>query len=429
MRILYLVHQYLPRHRAGTEVYTHSLAKALAARHEVLVYCREPAMDGGAAPAVDDVLEGVPVRRVAAHTAGRAPATPWGRFRDAYRNPRIAADLAATLERFRPDILHIQHLKDLTVDAPAMARAAGIPVVYTLHDYWGVCPNAQYVRPGGGICHGPHLWLECGRCAAYGLGMPWLTPAAPAMIPLFAERQRRIDRGIGAVDLFVAPSRFLRDRYAAGGFPAERIRLLENGLDVTRLGEPPPRRPGAPRRYAFIGSLAWQKGVHVAVEAFRTLGDTGAELRVWGGEHVFPDYAARLRRLAEGCPWIRLEGELHPNRVGEALAWADYLIVPSVWWENSPVTIREAYHCGVPVIASRLGALEEKVPEGVGGLLFRPGDPADLARVIRRTLEDADLLATLRANLPRVETIDEHGERVEALYAELLEGRRARPRA
>jgi glycosyltransferase involved in cell wall biosynthesis len=424
MRILYLVHQYLPRHLAGTEVYTHSLAKALSARHEVLVYCHEPALDGGAQPAVDDALEGVAVRRVAARTAGRAPASPLALFRAGYRNRRIAADLAETLARYRPDVVHVQHLKDLTVDALPMARVAGAGVVYTLHDYWGICPNAQYVRPGGGICHGPHLWLECGRCAAYGLGKPWLTPAAPAMIPFFAARQRAIDRAMAGADLFLSPSRFLRDRYVAGGLPAERLRVLENGLDVARLGGCPAERGAFRGHYAYVGSLAWQKGVHVAVEAFRTLGDMGAELRIWGGEHAFPDYARRLRRLAAGCDWIRFEGELDPNRVGEALTWADYLVVPSLWWENSPVTIQEAYCSGVPVLASRLGALEEKVPEGVGGLLFVPGDPADLARTVRRTLAERDLLEALRATLPAVETITAHAEEVEALYEELWEARR-----
>jgi glycosyltransferase involved in cell wall biosynthesis len=426
MRILYLVHQYLPRHRAGTEVYTHSLAKALAARHDVLVYCHERALDGGAHPAVDEALEGVPVRRVAAHTAGHALASPLALFRAGYRNPRIAADLAETLGRFRPDVVHVQHLKDLTVDALPLARAAGAAVAYTLHDYWGLCPNAQFVRPGGGICHGPHLWLECGRCAAYGLGKPWLTPAAPAAIPLFAARQRAIRRAMAHVDLFLSPSRFLRDRYVAGGLPAERLRVLENGLDVARLAGCPAERGALRGHYAYVGSLAWQKGVHVAVEAFRALGGTGAELRIWGGEHAYPDYARRLRRLAAGCDWIRFEGELDSNRVGEALAWADYLVVPSLWWENSPVTIREAFHAGVPVLASRLGALEEKVCEGLGGLLFRPGDPADLARVVRRTLEEADLLEALRAKIPPVETIAAHAAEVEALYEGLREVHRGR---
>ncbi len=426
MRILYLVHQYLPRHQAGTEIYTHSLARAMAQRHECLVYTHEPAMDGGDVAAIDDTWGGVPVRRVAAWTSGHRYRTPIGLFQQSYRNSLITADLRATLARWHPDVVHVQHLKDLSAEALSLADRAGCPIVTTLNDYWGVCPNAQFVRPGGGICHGPHFWLECGRCAAYRLGHPALTVAAPAMLPLFADRDRLLRREVAHVDLFLAPSRFLQDKYVQFGYPADRFRVLEYGLDATRLAGCPSAREGYRKRYAYIGSLAWQKGVHVLVEAFRRLGEPGAELRIWGGDRAFPDYARMLRRLAEGCPGIRFEGELDSNRVGDALAWADYQIVPSVWWENSPVAIREAYYCHVPVIASRLGAMEEKVLDGVSGLLFAPGSVADLARVLRRTVDEPALLPSLRAGIPPVITMDEHAGEVEAIYARLLAERRAR---
>lgn len=424
MRILYLVHQYLPRHKAGTEIYTHSLAKAMSARHECLVYTHEPALDGGEAPFVEDSFEGVRVRRVAAYTSGGAPRSPIGLFERSYRNPAIGADLRETLERFRPDLVHVQHLKDLSVDVLSSAHRAGVPIAYTLNDFWGVCPNAQLVRPGGGICHGAPLWLACGRCAAYRLGQPALTVAAPAMIPLFARRQRVLRQEMAHVDLFLAPSAFLRDKYVAHGYPADRFRVVEYGLDVARLAGCPSERQGFRKRYAYIGSLAWQKGVHVLIEAFRRLGEPGAELRIWGGDQAFPAYARDLRRAAEGCPGIRFEGELDSNRIGEALAWADYQVIPSVWFENSPVTIREAYHCQVPVIASRLGAMAEKVPDGVSGLLFRAGDADDLARVLRRTLDEPELLPSLRAGIPKVVTMDEHIGEIEGIYKQLLEARR-----
>jgi len=423
MRILYLVHQYLPRHRAGTEIYTHSLARAMTRRHECLVYTHEPAMDGGDIFAVNDAWEGVPVRRVSAWTAGHRHRTPLGLFQRSYRNPRIAEDLRALIARWQPDVVHVQHLKDLSAEALSIAHGAGCPIVYTLNDYWGLCPNAQFVRPGGGICRGPHLWLECGRCAAYRLGHPSLSAAAPAMIPLFADRARLLRSEMTQVDLFLAPSHFLRDRYVAGGYPAEQFRVLEYGLDARRLAGGRHAREGLRRHYAYVGSLAWQKGVHVLVDAFLRLQEPGAELRIWGGDRAFPEYSEMLRRMAEGCPGIHFMGELDPNRIGEALAWADYQIVPSVWWENSPVTIREAFYCGVPVIASRLGAMEEKVQDGVSGLLFAPGDAADLARVLRRTVDEPGLLETLRAGIPPVVTMEEHVAEVEAIYAGLVGGR------
>jgi len=419
MRILFIVHQYPPRHRSGTEQYTHHLAKELGARHDVMVYTHEAALDGSATPATDETYDGVAVHRAAAWPQGVSP-RPWELFRWSYANPRIEADFAAALDRFRPDLIHIQHLKDVSAGVIGMAAAQAIPVVMTLHDYWAICPNAQCIRPDGALCWRTHARVECGLCAAERLAQPALRFAAPLMAPLFWARQSYLRRQMRQVRRFVAPSRFLRERYIAAGYAPERIIPVEIGLAPGHV-QPIARPQGSfHRRYAFIGSLAWQKGAHTMIEAFRRLGDAGAELRVWGSLQTFPDYAQRLRALAEGCPWIRLEGELDYDRVGEALAWADYLIVPSVWWENSPATIQEAYTMGVPVIASDCGALAEKVQHERSGLLFVAGDAEDLARALRRTLADPTLLDALRAGLPRVKTMAELAGEMEQLYAEVI---------
>lgn len=433
MRILYPVHQFLPRHTGGVEVYSHSLARVMARRHRVLVYCHEAALDGGALRGVEGEHEGVPVRRVAAFVGAERRPPPWRTFARSYRNGTILDDFRRTLEAFRPDVVHVQHLKDLSVDIPRACAPADVPVVMTLHDYWAVCANAQRVRPDGAICLGTHWWVECGRCAAERIGSPALGLAAPLAAPLFWRRDRAVRRALDGVSLLISPSAFLRDRLVEAGVPAGRIRVLEHGLEPERIwgasgGEERTAsgRPAFRGHYAYLGSLAWQKGVHVLVEAFARLNAEGAELRVWGDPEVFPEYSARLREAAAGHPRIHLEGPLPSDRVGEALSWADYLVVPSLWWENSPVTILEAYHAGVPVIASRLGALAEKVVDGVGGLLFAPGDVADLCRVLADTLERPDLLDALRRTLPPVATMDEHARALEAIYREVREGKALR---
>ncbi len=418
MRILQVIHQYLPRHRAGSELYTHSLAKELARRHEVLVYCHEAALDGGNMPFVMDSYDGVPVRRVAGWL-GKTPPPPWTLFEHNYHNALIEADYTSFIETFRPDIVHVQHLKDLSVGLLGATARRGIPLVMTLHDYWAICPNAQFVRPGARICQSTHAQIECGFCAAERLRSPALRWAAPLMAPLFWARRRAIRAQMRYVQRFIAPSEFLRQRYIAAGFAPHRLLQLENGLDLGRIAAATvAARPAFRGHYAFIGSLAWQKGAHVAVEAFRALGDVGAQLRLWGNPQAFPDYVRDLQARAAGCSWIRFEGEADDAQVAQALAWADYLLVPSLWWENSPVTIQEAYAAGVPVIASRLGALPEKVHDGRSGLLFRPGDAQDLVRIIRRTLGEPTLWQALRAGLPEPIGMPAHAACIERLYEE-----------
>lgn len=121
-------------------------------------------------------------------------------------------------------------------------------------------------------------------------------------------------------------------------------------------------------------------------------------------------------------PHIRFAGALDPSHVGAALRGLDCLIVPSVWYENSPLVIQEAYALGVPVVASRLGALTEKVQEGVTGRLFAPGDPADLARVLGELIAQPAQLAALRSNIRPGPDMREHAVEMLGLYEGLLRG-------
>jgi len=417
MRILHVVHQYLPHRQAGVEIYTHSLAKELGRRHQVTVYCHEPSLIHSGRGFRQDSYEGVWVRRV----AGGTPSTPLDQFIGDFQNRHFAQDYAAFLGSFRPDLVHVQHLKGLSANLLAITAQRGIPIVMTLHDYWALCPNAQFIRPTETICPGWRAGLACGICAAHRLGLPRLGALAALMAPLFWARQAVIKRQMKRVSAFISPSRFLRDRYVQAGYGAERFRIIENGLDLARLTGVEPNRRELRAHYAYIGSLAWQKGVHVLIEAFRDL-EAPAELRIWGDPNTFPEYAARLRDLVKGQANIRLAGRLPRDRIGEALAWADYLIVPSLWWENSPTVILEAYAAGVPVIASRLGAMSEKVIEGVSGILFEPGEVRDLRRVLQRTIGDPSLWQRLSAGLPRVESMTEHARKIEAIYEQLLSG-------
>ncbi|MEJ5200530.1 MAG: glycosyltransferase, partial [Anaerolineae bacterium] len=242
---------------------------------------------------------------------------------------------------------------------------------------------------------------------------------------LFAYRNRYLARLCAGVDLFVAPSRFLRDQYVRHGFPAERIVVLENGLDTARLQhEPDPPLPVPLTRphFGFLGALAWQKGVHVLIDAFNQM-PQNASLTVYGDETTFPDYVARLKAAARH-PHIRFAGRLDPRYVGAALRQMDALIVPSLWYENSPVTIQEAFAVGVPVIASRLGALAEKVQDGVTGRLFAAGDSADLARVLTELTAQPEQLALLRANIRPGPTIEQHAAELLNLYDRLNRPRR-----
>ena len=168
-------------------------------------------------------------------------------------------------------------------------------------------------------------------------------------------------------------------------------------------------------RFAYLGSLAWQKGVHVLVEAFIGIPAADATLRIYGSPDVFPDYAARLHQIADPAN-TSFEGLVPNEEVGRVLAEADVVIVPSLWYENSPVVIQEAFTAGVPVIASQIGALTEKVQHGVDGLLCTPGDVGALRETLRSFIERPGQIEGFRTRIPRPITLQQHSEEMERIY-------------
>jgi glycosyltransferase involved in cell wall biosynthesis len=292
-------------------------------------------------------------------------------------------------------------------------------VLLTLHDYWFICGNSQLIWPDRQTCQGKAWGLNCVRCAAAArFPSPLVRWLRPALAPLFQYRDRMVGQAARQADQFISPSKFLIERYIAAGFPASRFLHLENGLCVEPIRRFPWHPVDRPLRVTFLGSLAWQKGVHILVQAFSGLPDGIARLRIWGDPAVFPDYAKSLQDLS-AHPNVEFMGRIANERVGEVLADSDVMVVPSLWYENSPVVIQEARAAGVPVVASGHGALAEKVRHDVDGLLFPPGDVAALRQALWRLADEPDLLPRLRRNIPPAMDMDQHVQELEDIYRRL----------
>lgn len=415
MRIGLTVHKYPPAALGGTEVYTASLAAALVrAGHAVSVFFPQAGLD---APAQSTGPGGETLWRVPL-PASRAAENPAAQFWHTFRDRGIEAEFALFLDAAQPHVLHFQHVQG--VSARLIHLAAGRPRVATLHDYWYFCANSQLIRPDHLPCAGPSPGCRnCVDCATTRAGLEPLRALRPLTALPLAYRNRVLRDAAAQIDRFIAPSAFLRDQYVRQGFPAERMTVLENGLDLRRLaGEALPASAVRPH-FGFLGALAWQKGVHVLIDAFNRLPPDAASLTIFGSDRAFPAYGAELRALARH-PQIRFAGALPFDAVGGALRSLDALVTPSLWYENSPLVIQEAYAVGVPVIASRLGALEEKVQDGVTGRLFPAGDAAALAAVLHDIVGAPEQLAQYGRRLPAPPDSDSHAAAVAAMYEELL---------
>jgi glycosyltransferase involved in cell wall biosynthesis len=452
MRVLLVSHGLPPWSVAGTETYTLSLARALRAHHEVAVFTTRA--DGGPDLSLQSAeTDGVPVDFVVNRLDG------WDMLMEA-RQPPVEERFREVLRRRAPDVIHFQHEIKLSAGLVDVARAEGRPALLTLHDYWFACPHVTLLRRDLRVCDLPGRLSACVRCdfataflngierEDYVVGMPEELLSASDAARLralydgfgdgtpppgvdageaerFAARRALIqsfllDRLI-RFDLLVSPSRFLAERFQELGVPAGRLRVVPNGIELGGLRPGP--APEGPPRFVFLGTFNKHKGLHVLVEAMNRL-EPGAAFLDVHGDSSDRKYREWVRALARH-PGIVFHGGYDQARLPELLRVATAVVVPSVWFENYPIAIREAFAAGVPVVASDLGALPESVKDGVDGLLFQPGDAEDLARVLRRFVDEPELGAALRRGIAKVKSIAEAAAELERLYAEV--GARPRP--
>jgi glycosyltransferase involved in cell wall biosynthesis len=409
MRILHLVHQYMPEHVGGTELYTRWLTHALSRRgHQITIFYRRSAAGVGLEERME---EGVRV-----WTVWHGLVTPPRRLLSTFRDPPVERAFERVLDQANPDLVHVEHLMGLPVALIHSIRRRGVPYVVTLWDFWWVCANAQLLTNyNQRVCDGPRAYLNCARCALARVEHSQLWPAFPLAAGLLSWHNRLLRQVMKAAGRLIAPTEFVRRWYAEHNAPAEKLLTLLPGLEPATIASPHEQRP---IRFAYIGGLSWQKGVHTVVEAFDGIHGP-EELWIAGDESFDPDYVAQLR--ARAAPNVRFLGRLTREQVWETLAQVDVVMVPSLWYETFSFIVSEAFAAGLPVLASRLGPLADRVRDGVDGLLMPPGDVDAWRTALQRLVGEPDLLARLRANVRPPLTLEEHVERIESLYAQVIE--------
>lgn len=281
------------------------------------------------------------------------------------------------LAKSRPDVVHVHNIfPQLTVSVFRACHDAGVPVVMTLHNFRIWCAAATLFRSGQ-ICeecvgHGPRRALDysCYRGSYFGT----------AAVVRAQERHIRDRVWQTQVDRFIALTRFSKDRAVAFGLSAEKIAVKPNFAP-----EPAVVRTAIGAKAVYVGRLSEEKGVSVAIEAFRKL--PGRQLALIGSG---PD-EADLRRIAPAN--VTFLGPQPPGRVAQELAEAAFLVFPSLCYETFGRVLVEAMGAGIPVIASRIGGTPEIVRDRETGLLFTPGSVDELREVAEKLFVDRDMNA------------------------------------
>jgi glycosyltransferase involved in cell wall biosynthesis len=444
MRILLITHFFPPRHNAGTENYTLGLAKSLQSRgNDVQVLCAE---DWGFGKAywngiTEEKYQGIPVKRIRLNwTMAEDP------NRVLYYSEKAKRWIRQLLKRESFDIVHITSAYSLGVGIMESIKTAQIPLVLTLMDFWFLCPSVQLLRSDGELCDGLTTASQCQSCLMVDSGISrrfaglGVSPEVQARLwgpwshlPVLAkqrgfrgrllnmdERKRLLKDAIELPDLVLAHSRIVRNIFAR--HTGRNIEILRNGHELSWLKYYKGKTPDDRLRVGYVGQIIPIKGVHVLVEAFKkaNLG-IRAKLDIWGGLEKDPEYAVKLQELIAGEQSIYLHGRFEHDDLAGVFSNMDVLVVPSIWYENAPLVIQESFAAGTPVFATNLGGMAEMVSHEVNGLLFERGNADDLARQLRRMIDEPGLLERLKTGIPKVKTIEEEVGELETLYLELVQ--------
>ena len=437
MRILLAVHHLPPRYRGGAEGVTLRLARSLSARgHEVQLVAVEH-IDRGprdAAEWVDESVDGVDIRRLSFDLAGAPHADRWE-----YDNPWVGAALQELIRQRRPDVFHLVSGYLMTGSALHVAHDEGIPSIVTLTDYWFLCRRITMLRSDGALSTLPIDPATCAQCLgeerrrfripgklAPGLMRAYWATRHPSLGALRA-RNEFLAEALQGVDALISPSQFLRTMYRQAGITSGDFVVIPHGPELAQLEPGRLNKTESPHlRVGYMGQIAWHKGIHVLIEAVRRLRGAPLSLRIYGDPGHFPTYAHHLVEISRRDARITMAGAYRGQAALPAiLRDLDVVVVPSVWYENCPNVILEAFAHRTPVIATNLGGMAEMVSHGRSGLLFKTGDAADLAAQLSRLLSEPGLLLALRDGVPAVKTFAEEVIEVEAVYRRIVKARAA----
>jgi glycosyltransferase involved in cell wall biosynthesis len=323
----------------------------------------------------------------------------------------------------RPDVVHFQHSLFIGYDVLRLTRNTlpDAPILYMLHEYLPICHrDGQLVRiVDNTLCRdaSPRRCHEC---------FPEISEQT------FFMRRRFIQSHLSLVDLFLAPSEYVRDRYADWGIPKEKIAVEPYACYPVEPVSNGGRPGGARNRFAFFGQFTPYKGADVLLEAMQILGDGfPGHLWIYGAnlETQRPEFRERFSSLLEQTGrTVTFAGRYDHADLRSIIEQMDWVVVPSTWWETGPIVVLEAFQYGRPVICSDIGGMSEKVTDGVNGLHFQRSKPTSLADAIRRAATEPGLWDRLRAGIPSVTMIEDRAAALAGIYRELLTRRHARAR-
>jgi glycosyltransferase involved in cell wall biosynthesis/MoaA/NifB/PqqE/SkfB family radical SAM enzyme len=424
MNILKIIHGYPTNYNAGSEVYSQSICNELSKQHKVSVFTREEN------PYSPDFA----IRHENANDNLDFYFVNNPQGKDGYRHEILDKNFGELLKQIKPDIAHIGHLNHLSTGLVDELNKQNIPIVFTLHDFWLMCPRGQFLTRSIGEANNFHLCAgqQDRKCATdcYKVYFSGNKADEEQDIESWSSwvHKRMIETNaiINKVDLFIAPSQYLRNRFINEfSIPESKIIFLDYGFPTEYLTQTEKSKEKTNFTFGYIGTHTVAKGVNDLIEAFKQI-EEPATLKIYGRENGQSTKALKLL-AATSKNKIEFAGEyINHNLADEVFSKVDCIVIPSIWAENSPLVIHEAQSCKIPVITADFGGMKEYVQHKVNGLLFQHRNTNSLKEQMRFAIANPNLLKQFgeRGYLYSVDgsvpNIQDHCKELEKIYSKFI---------
>ncbi|HSX14121.1 MAG TPA: glycosyltransferase [Chlamydiales bacterium] len=433
MKILKVIHGYPTRYNAGSEIYSQTLCHELAKQgHEVIVFTRqenaykqEYSMDWEFDPMCQEI---------------KICLINMAHGKDGYRHPEVDRAFSQLLDACEPDVVHVGHLNHLSTSLVFEANYRNIPVVFTLHDFWLMCPRGQFLQ--GIHSKTEDLYPSCDsqqdeKCAKQCYWRYFSSPEDQEDIKYWTnwvgKRMEHVREITSLVDLFIAPSRYLMNRFVKDfDVDISKIVYLDYGFQRERLmGRN--RKKEKDFVFGYIGTHKQAKGIFHLLQAFKETYQN-AQLKIWGAPvqpftQSLQSYIMTMDPVAQSrIFWMG--SYRNQMLIEEVFNHVDAIVVPSIWGENSPLVIHEALEAKVPIITADFGGMGEYVHHEMNGLLFNFRNPKSLAEQMTRIVSDPQIALKignggyLQSDDRRIPSIQTHVEQVVKLYSIAIKQRK-----
>ncbi len=452
MKILLAVHVFFPKHFYGTETYTLELAQALTKMgHDPVILTAHPLWEEGGPDKFHVTYEydGLVVHSLNFNLK------PHNTFKQIYCRPELYSVYDEILDEIKPDIVHVTHIINHTATLLEVLRDKKIPVVATLTDFFGICFNAKLQTEDGALCSGPNeRSTNCLRCYLQKVDIfpkqqvlnnhlmknGLVTYAASRVLPYMAklpwgsknyiadqirgvtERVDILRPLYGTYRYLIAPTDFLYEAYRTNRFYPERLKKINFGVNLALVkGYQTPRKiTTAGIRFGFIGQLSAHKGLDLLINAYQRIKNDNISLAIYGSPDQDSPYMKELLRLSAGDRHIKFCGTFPREELPVRLSEFDVLVIPSRWYENSPLVLLYALATRTPVIVTDVKGMSEFVKDGFNGYTFKKNSVEDLTAAMQKIVDDPSSVERLSQNAVYTKDVADHAAEVFDFYKAAL---------